>query len=353
VFTGCVRSSSTHRTDNVEGKERLFIAVLPINNISGEPAPLADIKQVLMKGLLDRGIGVLDDNDLQGYMFRHRLRYVGGVDRETASTMKEETGADAVLITSVELYNSTYPPKVSIWSRLVSTGKEPKILWIEGRSMSGDDSPGILGLGIVDDPKLLLQRTVHSLLDSLSAFMEKDGQGHRVGVKHYMPRTAYRSTGFNPSMKYHVAVMPFTNLSGRKNAGEIMKWQFLAAMEGFETFELIEPGIVRDQILRNRMILVQGVSLANADILFTVLDADLIVDGQVFKYNDYQGAYGVPEVQFSSILLDKISREMVWSSNSSNTGDDRVYFFDIGKINTAQTLARQMISGTVTQMVAK
>jgi hypothetical protein len=353
VSIGCVRSVSTERTNNLEGRERLLIAVLPISNISGAPAPLRDLRQMLMQGLFDKGIGVLDEQVLQAYMLRHRLRYTAGIDRETASTLKKETGADAVLILSVELYNDTDPPKVSLWSRLVSTGDEPKILWIEGRSMSGDDSPGILGLGIIDDPKLVLKKTMQSLLGSLSEFMAKAEQEPRVKWKRYVPRTAYRSPVFNPARKYRVAVIPFYNLSGRKNGGEMMMWQFLATMEGTKNFELIEPGILREELLRGRMVLYKGVSLANAEVLFEDLDADLIVDGTVFKYDDYQGAYGIPEVEFSSVLLDRSSREMVWSSKSSNRGDDRVYFFDIGKISTAQTLALQMVGNTITQMVAK
>ena len=37
---------------------------------------------------------------------------------------------------------------------------------------------------------------------------------------------------------------------------------------------------------------------------------------------------------------------------SINKGDDRVYLFDIGKINSAQTLATEMVRGVMDQMVA-
>jgi len=353
VSIGCAGPASTRRANDFAGNEHLRIAVLPINNISGRPAPLDDFRQLLIKGLLDKGMGVLDEKTLQGYMSRHRLRYTGGIDSETASTFKEETGVDAVLITSVELYNDTYPPKISLWSRLVSTGSSLKILWIDGRSMSGDDSPGILGLGLINDPKLLLKKTVQSLIDSLSASLTKVDERARWAGKRILPRTAYRSPVFNPAMNYRVAVVPFYNLSGRKNAGEIMEWQFLTLMKRLENFELIEPGIVRSEMLHFRMILAKGLSLANADVLFFDLDADLILDGTVYRYDDYQGEYGVPAVEFSSVLLDRRSRDMVWSSNSNNKGDDSMYFFDIGKINTAQALAMDMVRGVMDRMVAK
>ncbi len=353
VSTGCARPASTGHGDDFAGKEHIRIAVFPINNLSGTPAPLKDLRQLLVKGLTDRGIDFLDEKTLQGYMARHRLRYTAGIDIETARTLKEETGADAVLITTVELYNYNVPPKISLWSRLVTTGSVPKILWIDGRAMAGNDSPGILGLGLIDDPKLLLKKTVQSLLGSLSSSLAKEGQGAGSEGKPLQPKVAYRLPVFNPALKYRVAIVPFFDLSGRKNAGEIMQLQFLDAMKRFKNFELIEPGIVRDKLLNYRIILWKGVSMANADILFEVLDADLILGGTVYEYDDYQGGYGVPAVEFSAQLLDRRSREMVWSSKSINKGDDRVYFFDIGKINTAQTLANEMVRGMMDQMVAK
>ncbi len=353
VSAGCAHPPSTQRVTGFAGKEHFRIAVLPIYNLSGTPAPLKEIRQLIVQGLLDRGMSVLDEKTLEQYMTRHRVRYTGGIDGETARTMKEETGADAVLITSVELYNYVAPPKISLWSRLVSTESVPKILWINGRAMAGDDSPGILGLGLIDDPKLLLKRIVQTLLDSLSASLAKADQGARSAEKRYQPKAAYRSPVFNLDMKYRVAVVPFYDLSSRRFSGEIMALHFLKAMQRFDNFELIEPGVVRDKLLRLRIILEKGVSMANADILFDVLDADLILGGAIYNYDDYQGGYGVPAVNFSVQILDRRSREVVWSSKSDNKGDDRVYFFDIGKINTAQTLAMQMVRGVVDELAAK
>lgn len=352
IGTGCARPPSTQQGDNFAGKGHIRIAVFPLINLSGTPAPLKDLRKLLVKGLTERGIGLLDEEILQKYMIRHRLRYTGGIDVDTARTLKEETGVDAVIITTVEFYNYTFPPKICLWSRLVSTGSAPKILWMDDRAMAGNDSPGILGLGIIDDPKLLLKKTVQSLLDSLSASLTKVDQGARLAGKRLQPRVEYRSPIFNPAMKYRVAIVPFFDLSGRKNAGEIMQLQFLNAMKRFENLEVIDPGIVRDKLLNYRIILWKGVSLANADILFESLDADLILGGTVYEYTDYQGGYSVPAVKFSVQLLDRRSREMVWSSESINKGDDRVYLFDIGKINSAQTLATEMVRGVMDQMVA-
>ncbi|HEY6011466.1 MAG TPA: hypothetical protein VIX18_08355 [Nitrospirota bacterium] len=341
-FTGPSRQEAP-----VVAARGLRIAVLPVNNLSRAAAPLKDLRQAIIGGLKERGAGVLAEADLEKFMARHRLRYTGGIDADAGRALKEETGADAVLISALELYNESFPPKISLTLRLVSTAGDQRILWIDGRGLSGEDSPGILGLGLVTDPRALMEKAVHSLLDSLVA---ANGESPAPGNR-FKPLVMYRSTVFNPALKYRVAVIPFYDLSGRRNAGEIVGLEFVHAMAPFGNFELIEPGTVAMKMLRNRIILDQGLSLAQADILFETLQADLILCGTVFTYEDAQGALGAPSVEFSAQLMEKKSREVVWSSFSRNAGDDGVFFFDAGKVSTVQALAMRMARLTVGAML--
>jgi hypothetical protein len=106
--------------------------------------------------------------------------------------------------------------------------------------------------------------------------------------------------------------------------------------------------MLRQELLDLRIIMQDGVSLANADAIFAVLEADLLVSGRVMDYQDYQGVSGKPKVGFSTMVIERKSREVVWSSNSYNEGDDGVFFFDWGRVNTAHAMASQMV-----QLVAK
>ena len=45
---------------------------------------------------------------------------------------------------------------------------------------------------------------------------------------------------------------------------------------------------------------------------------------------------GIPKVEFSTRVFDMKTRQIVWSSSSYNQGDDGVFFFNLGKVNTAQ-----------------
>jgi hypothetical protein len=158
----------------------------------------------------------------------------------------------------------------------------------------------------------------------------------------FRPKVSYRSDVFDPSQEYTVAVVPFLNLSGRKNAGEILGLEFIRNLKRFEQFDVVEPGVVRQQLLTLRMIIPEGISLANADVLFTTLNVDLILAANVNEYQDYQGVFGTPKVDFFAQLVERKSRSVVWSSVSHNQGDDGVFFFDRGSVNTAHAMASQM-----------
>ena len=330
------------------------LAVLPVENLSGTRAPLKDIRELFISKLRAKGFRILDEETLEKFMTRNRVRYAGGIDKPLAQAFKKETEAEGVLITSLELYSEVTPPKIALTARLVSSGDNPAILWIDGIGLAGDDSPGILALGLIEDPKALLEKGVGRLAESLREYFgKKSGRDHIKRVKgKFRPKISYRSDVFDPSQKYTVAVVPFLNMSGRRNAGEILELEFIRNLMTFEQFDVIEPGVVRQQLLALRMITPEGISLADADALFATLNVDLILAANVNEYQDYQGVFGTPKVDFFAQLIDRKSRSVVWSSVSHNRGDDGVFFFDRGSVNTAHAIASQMTRWIGEMMVA-
>ena len=90
-----------------------------------------------------------------------------------------------------------------------------------------------------------------------------------------------------------------------------------------------------------------GLSYAQTDLLSSKLNVDLILTGKIFDYQDYEGFAGKPKVDFSALLIEKKSREVVWAAESHHQGDDGVFFFDWGKISTAYAMASEMVLTTV------
>ncbi|MEJ2169227.1 MAG: hypothetical protein P8X90_27270, partial [Desulfobacterales bacterium] len=108
--------------------------------------------------------------------------------------------------------------------------------------------------------------------------------------------------------------------------------------------------VVRQQLLKARIIMNSGISLADADLIGHELNADLILNGKVIDYQDYRGYSGVAKVDFAAELFDRASREVVWSVKSHHQGDDGVFFFDWGRVNTAYAMASQMVQLAVAEI---
>ena len=330
-----------------------LIAVLPFYNLSGTKAPLQDIRRSLINSLKDAGLNILDDNVLEEFITRHRIRYTGGIDSVNAEALGKETRAETVLITSLELYSEMAPPKIAFTSRLVSVGSNLSILWMKGIGLAGDDSPGMLGLGLIENFQILLEKAIKQLSASLSGYLASQKGKIDSSRGKFGPKVSYRSPVIAPELKYRIAVLPFINFSERKKAGEIISLNFVRQFAAYENFDSIEPGEIRQSLLRFRIIMDDGLSLPDADLLFRNLDADLILTGKIMDYQDYQGIAGKTKVDFSTLLIERKSREVVWSSKSYNEGDDGVYFFDLGRVNTAQVMASEMAHQVVEMIVEK
>jgi TolB-like protein len=247
---------------------------------------------------------------------------------------------------------------------------------MDGVGLAGDGAPGLLALGLVHDPEILLSRAIRIVVDSLEREFPQAGAAARAasreefgspdsgggdavsasreerrGKRRYRPRPFFRSPMLDPKKGTSVAVIPFLNLSERRNAGTILAFHFVDQLLRNELLTVIEPGLVREELLKYRLVMTAGPSFANAQILSSPqsLKADLVLSGEVFEYQD---SVGVPVVDFSVKVIERTSRRLVWSSRSHNTGDQAVFFFDAGMVDTAHRLASEMARGT-SQMFAR
>ena len=329
-------------------KTKPSVAVFTTENISGKPAPVRDLRESLIRGIVSIGISVLDDASLERFMLRHRIRNTGGIDSLSALALKTEENIGAVLLSSVALYDESSPPKMEVIARLVSTGERPTILWMESVALSGDDSRGFLGLGLINDPAELREKAVGYLVRSLAKHLS----GGKADVKpvkgRYRPSIFYEAEALTPGKRHTVVVAPFFNSSDRKYGGEIMVLHFIEELVRSGGFDVVEPGVVRQKLLNLRFVMKEGISLIDADLISIGLEADLVLSGNVVVYQDYAGPDGAPKVDFSALAIEK--KKVIWASKSYNQGDDGVFFFDRGKVNTAGRLASQMARNIVVKL---
>jgi TolB-like protein len=331
------------------------IAVLPLENRAGTAAPLEEIRASLRRALEARSISLLNDVAVDGFMRRVRMRYVGGLSRKMGQALADGTWANAVLVTSLDLYGEVFPPRFALSARLVSAGDETRILWIDSASGTGEDAPGFLGLGRIDDivelEGIVIGRLADSLAQSLTAAAGQDrsvAAGGKSGRK-FRPATFYRSpaTSASGNRPRTVAVLPFANESTTKRAGEIVTHHLIRHLANAGGVEVVEPGVVRQALLQSRLIQQEGLSLPQVDLVRVLLNVDVALFGEVSTYREAGGGTREPEVDFSVRAIDTGSRQVIWASNSNSRGEDGVFFFDIGRVTTAHDLASAMAGALV------
>lgn len=353
VLAGCVSGREAARVEPHSVAGLFRIAVLPVENLSGTGAAQAkQLREALLERLAGAGVTLLGDDLLDQFMARHRIRHVGGIDTATARAFLEETGTNAVLVTSLELYNETDPPRIALFSRMVSTGDFPEIIWMDGVGMAGDDSPGILDLGLIHDPRVLRDNALDVLVDSLLGQLAGEAGRPGAGNKSRMfrPKIKFDASFLEKGKRYTIGVLPFINTSGRNHAGEIMALHFVRQLAAMDDFIVLEPGVVRERLLKLRIIMAEGISKVDLDAISNNLETDLMLAGKVTRYQDLNIPGGAPKVEFSVLLMEGGREKIVWSSTSYNEGDDRVFFFDAGRLSTALETAAMMVRSLLAQI---
>ena len=229
--------------------------------------------------------------------------------------------------------------------RVVEASENAELVWMDGTARTGDDSPGLLGLGLVPRFADLETRELKRLGASLAAtFGGKAPAAPACPTdRRFRPRVAFRSPKLDASRIVSVAVLPFVNDTPWRRAGDTIALELVRQLAAVPRLRVLEPGVVRQRLIANRVIMEGGVSVEVARLLLDKLDADLVVAGYVRDFSD--GV--VPRVNFTVLALERERGLIMWESTSHATGTDGAWFFELGRISTAHALACRLESDVV------
>jgi TolB-like protein len=324
------------------------VAILPVNNLTTLPIPEEQLQTLLREALQQAGVSVLPAAAMDLFLTQHRLRYTGGIDRETAMALQRETGVEGGLIVKVLNYKETFPGRIALTLTLTTTDDDPRVLQSGAAALTARDNPGLFDTGIVYDFKLLEVRAVNEAAETLLSPSAAPGS-----VRHrYAPVLLYRAPDLTFERPLRIALLPFKNRSTRPYAGEIIAALFATQLAKLPQVILLDPGTTRQTMLANRLIMEGGVSLDQAQTLFGDLQADLILTGTVSEYVEAENG-GVPRILFTAQLLERQTRRILWSIESRNSGSDGVFFFELGTVLNPCRLAEEMVRAGLATLAPK
>jgi TolB-like protein len=330
VFCFLLFALSTLLFSNVEAAQptdKLRIALFPFENLTDDNNALIEIMSVLKSQLEKKGLEIVDDDSLNKFLLKERVRSTGYVSREIAQKLERELNVKAILAGSITSYYPIKNPQVGILARLIdsSTGV---ILWADQASATGEDYTKILGLGTVKTMDRLIPIVVGRLLDSFSS---------------ETPLKAKELT-------HRIAVMPFQNKSKHKDAGMVVTYMFLVGLFKNAGYEPVEYGDIRRLVVDFRIRHRGELDYKNIGGMSEALGVDGIVVGTVEFFSDGLDTSLPPEVAISARLISAHKDRILWSDSVQLNGDEDIIALDWGRIRAVDSVAYKVVKELIQKM---
>jgi TolB-like protein len=311
----------------IQLSQKIKIAIFPFENLTDNRNALAEIMSVLKSHLEGKGLEIVDEDSLNKFLLKERVRSTGYISKAIAQKMGKELNAKAILVGSI---NSFYPienPQVGILARLISS-ENGAILWANHSSATGDDFTTILGLGTVKTMDKLIPLVVERLFASFSItppYKEKE-------------------------LTHRIAVMPFQNASRHRDAGMIATYMFLVELLQDKRFEPVEYGETRRLIVDLRIKQKGEIDYKFLEGLSKSLDVDGILVGTVELYSDGLDTSSPPEVAISARLIDAHKNKILCYDGYRLNGDEDIIAFDWGRIRSVDNVAYEVVKKLIEKM---
>ena len=307
--------------------DKLRIALFPFENLTDDNGAIIEIMPVLKSQLEKKGLEIVDDETLNKFLLKERIRSTGYVSRDIAQKMEKELHVKAILAGSINSYYPIKNPQVGISARLIdsSTGV---ILWADQASATGEDYTKILGLGTIKAMDRLIPIVVSRLLDSFSS------------------ETPPRSK----ELTHRIAVMPFQNKSKHKDAGMVVTYMFLVGLFKNAGYEPVEYGDIRKLTVDFRIRHRGELDYKNIGGMSENLGVDGIVVGTVELFSDGLDTSSPPEVAVSARLINAHKDRILWSDSIQLNGDEDIIALDWGRIRAVDSVAYKVVKKLIQKM---
>jgi TolB-like protein len=336
VVFACLSLASSSRG----AEQPTRVALLPFENVSGSIASINVVMPLLESALHERGWQLAGQDQIEQFLFRHRIRNSGMLSRTGLEALRQELGVGLAVVGSVALYNdSTDNPQWGLCARVVSV-TAGDIIWGEAVGATGGDFTTVLGLGTIRSVDRLAAEVVKRLL----RHFPREGQPfavprperdfpelHRL---YFGLRAGYVSPTLKTDPPRRIAVLPFENTSERKGAGRIVTDVFLTALVQRRGFEVIDPGVVLQALVATGAAPYGAIDLEMLTKVGKQVEADAVIIGSVLEYNEGlpRAASTSPEVALDARMLDVGTGRILWFAAHSRRGEDSQLLLEFGKI---------------------
>ncbi len=164
----------------------------------------------------------------------------------------------------------------------------------------------------------------------------------------HSPEDRVYSPGKGTGRLKKIAVLPFYNISGRRDAGRMVADTYVTELFKSGRYDVEEPGNVLQFMIREHVDTVGEMEIERIKILGRRLGVDAVLVGTVEEYDD--GLRGVPTVSITARMVDSRTGRIVWSGHNKRRGDEYIIAFGVGMVRSASALSQKVINEMIETM---
>lgn len=303
------------------------IAIFPFENFSEDKEAITITIPALREKLGSMGYEILDDESMNKFMIKERIRTTGCVCHDIAIKIGKELNVQAVLTGTINTYIKGDNLEYGLTLRLIST-TDGSIIWAEHSAGTGEDFTGILEIGKIKSIERLTEKILNKALKSFSISLPKK----------------------ESESVYKIAVMPFQNMSRIKDSGNIVTYIFLTELFKNKKFFPVEYGEVRRLIVDLRVREKGELDMNHVAEIARKAGIDAILVGSVDTYRSGSGTDIAPEAEISARLIDARKNKVIWCNTFHVKGDDDIFMLDWGRIRSVENTAYKAVKKLVKDM---
>ena len=142
-----------------------------------------------------------------------------------------------------------------------------------------------------------------------------------------------------------VAVLPFYNGSTTTSADGIVTKAFIGELYNSGKFEIEFPGNVKKFIVRERIIVRNGIGSDYIKLIGKRLNVDAVIIGCVKEYESEgkKKTAQIPVISVDARMIHVDSCSILWIGQNYRRGDDYETIFGIGRIRSLANLSRRVV----------
>jgi hypothetical protein len=318
------------------------VALLPLENLSGDERAGAEVAAVLARALTARGYAVARTEAMEAALAAGRVRYLDSLPAAVRGKLARDLAAGLLLTGAVYTYAEGASAMLAFSARMVDAGGA--VRWAAAFGLTTRDTEGLLGTGRAGTLDALLREAAARVQRDLPA--PQGTAAARPGGKplHLGGPRAFAAAALGEVASRRIAVLPPEGFAPDPRAGAIVS-HLLAIRLRDAGLDVVEAADLRAAMREEGVRSFRGLDAGQLREVGDRVGATLFLNGSVYTWRDSSAhGGGWPEVSLELSLVDVARERVLWTGQHARRGGDYAFLLQRGAVTSAVALADRVVA---------